>query len=60
MKANSIVPEDKVVVNNIAHAYKMKGDKENAIKFYKSVLKLVEDDEDWKREIEGEMKKLSK
>lgn len=60
LKANSIVPKDKVVVSNIAHAYKMKGDKKNAIKFYKSALNLVTDDEDWKTEIEKEIKKLSK
>ncbi|MFV0536520.1 MAG: tetratricopeptide repeat protein [Dysgonomonas sp.] len=58
LKAYKIAPEDKVVISNIAHAYKVKGDKKNAIKFYKLALKLV--DGDWKTDIENEINELSK
>ncbi len=39
LKAHALVPEDYIVVNNIAHCYRLKGDKKNAIRYYK----LMED-----------------
>jgi tetratricopeptide (TPR) repeat protein len=57
LKAHQIAPEDEVVINNIAHAYKIKGDKQNAIKFYKKALEKV--DENRRSGIENEIKKLS-
>lgn len=37
-KAEKLAPKDDIVLNNMAHAYKMKGDTENAIKYYKLVI----------------------
>ncbi len=39
LKATKIAPTNNFVLNNIAHAYKMKGDKKNAIVYYKLVQK---------------------
>lgn len=39
LKAAKIAPTDNTVLSNIAHAYKMKGDKTNAIVYYKLVQK---------------------
>jgi tetratricopeptide (TPR) repeat protein len=38
LKAEKIAPKDDVVLGNIAHCYKMKGDTQNAIKYYKLML----------------------
>lgn len=39
LKALKITPDDYIVLNNIAQAYKAKGDKENAIKYYELLMK---------------------
>lgn len=39
LTAAKIAPTDYIVLSNIAYAYKMKGDKKNAIEYYKLVLK---------------------
>lgn len=38
-QAEKINPKDFIVLNNIAHAYKRKGDRENAIKYFKLTAK---------------------
>ncbi len=38
LKAEKINPKDPVVLSNIAHGYKMKGDKEKAIAYYKKIM----------------------
>lgn len=43
LKAEKINPKDGVVLSNIAHAYKQKGDVESAIKYYN---KMVENNDD--------------
>lgn len=43
-RAEQINPRDGIVLGNIAHAYTLKGDKENALKYYNKMLKL--DDEE--------------
>lgn len=45
LRAEKINPEDAIVLNNIAHAYKLKGDKKNAIKYYELTLKYGNGDE---------------
>ena len=42
-EAEKINPRDYIVLNNIAQAYKMKGDKENAIKYYELTEKYGDD-----------------
>jgi tetratricopeptide (TPR) repeat protein len=42
LKAHDLVPDDFIGVNNIAHCYRLKGDKKNAIRYYK----LMEDSGD--------------
>ena len=39
LRAEKINPKDCVVLNNIAHGYKLQGDKQNAIKYYEKVIK---------------------
>jgi tetratricopeptide (TPR) repeat protein len=39
LKAEKINPQDNVVLNNIAYAYKMKGDKTKAVEYYEKVTK---------------------
>ena len=39
MKAKKINPKDYIVLSNIAQAYKLKGDKNNAIKYYELTVK---------------------
>ena len=39
-KAEKINPKDGVVLSNIAHGYKLKGDNKNAIKYYEKMLGL--------------------
>ena len=38
-RAEKINPSDFIVLSNIAHGYKLKGDKANAIEYYKKVIK---------------------
>ncbi|AKP52902.1 tetratricopeptide repeat protein [Cyclobacterium amurskyense] len=38
--AEKIDPKDGIVLSNIAHGYKLKGDIENSIKYYEKMLKL--------------------
>lgn len=40
LKAEKINSKDGVVLSNIAHGYKMKGDKESAIRYYEKMLTL--------------------
>lgn len=40
LKAEKIDPKDGVVLSNIAHGYKLKGDIENSKKYYEKMLKL--------------------
>lgn len=40
LKAEKIDPKDGVVLSNIAHGYKLKGDIDNSIKYYEKMLKL--------------------
>jgi len=44
LKAEKAAPEDYIVLSNIAHAYKIKGDKSNSIKYYELVLKHGDED----------------
>jgi tetratricopeptide (TPR) repeat protein len=44
LKAEKINPKDAIVLNNIAQAYKLKGDKNNAIKYYELVIKYGDND----------------
>lgn len=55
-QAEKINPKDFIVLNNIAQAYKLKGDKENAIKYYQLTDKYG--DEQAKQQSRQEIKKL--
>jgi tetratricopeptide (TPR) repeat protein len=44
LKAKKIDEKDGVILGNIAHTYKIKKDKENAIKYYKLVMQYGNDD----------------
>lgn len=57
LKAYRINSEDQVIINNLAHAYKMKGDKPNAIKYY--TLLLEHADEQMKDGINKQIESLS-
>jgi tetratricopeptide (TPR) repeat protein len=57
-QAEKINPQDYIVLNNIAQGYKMKGDKENAIKYYRLTEKYG--DEQAKQEAIGNIEKLEK
>jgi len=39
LKAEKLNPTDYIILSNIAHAYKLKGDTENAIKYYELTVK---------------------
>lgn len=39
LKAEKIKPTDTIILNNIAQAYKLKGDKSNSIKYYELAMK---------------------
>ncbi|MFL9842798.1 tetratricopeptide repeat protein [Flavobacterium rhizosphaerae] len=45
LKAEKLAPEDTIVLGNIAHAYKLKKDKANAVKYYNLVKKYGDEDE---------------
>lgn len=56
LKAEKLAPEDYIVLNNLAFAYKLKNDKTNAIKYYQLVKKFGDDRA--KSQAENELKKL--
>ncbi|MBC7425979.1 MAG: tetratricopeptide repeat protein [Bacteroidia bacterium] len=58
LRAEKVDSKDFVVLANIAHAYKLKGDKKNAIKYYKKTQKHGDaDTKDFAREQIAELKK---
>jgi tetratricopeptide (TPR) repeat protein len=57
-KAEKINPEDVIVLNNIAEAYRRKGDNEHAIKYYLLVEKYG--NEEIKEEVRRSIEKLKK
>ena len=58
LKAEKYAPSDYIVLNNIAEAYKRKGDTSNALTYYEKVIKYGDDEAkaDAKKKIE-ELKK---
>lgn len=44
LKAQKLNPKDYIILNNIAHAYKVKGDVKNAIKYYELTIKHGDDE----------------
>jgi len=56
-QAEKLNPKDFIVLNNIAHGYKLKGDKANAVKYYELVK--IHGDEQAKKQARDEIKKLS-
>lgn len=57
LRAEKIAPTDYIVLNNIANTYAQKGDKANAIKYYKLTLK--HGDEEAKEQANRRIKELS-
>jgi tetratricopeptide (TPR) repeat protein len=57
-QAEKLNPKDFIVLNNIAQGYKLKGDKENAIKYYELTAKYG--DEQAKQSSKNEIEKLKK
>lgn len=57
-KALKLNPEDYIVITNIAQAYKLKGDKPNAIKYYKQLITYG--DEESVAYAKAELQKLEK
>ncbi|AFM04714.1 hypothetical protein Fleli_2341 [Bernardetia litoralis DSM 6794] len=55
LKAEKINPKDYIILNNIAEAYKNKGDKKKAIKYYELTLKYIDDDEQTKKYIQEQI-----
>ncbi len=45
LKAEKLNTKDHIVLNNIAHAYKQKGDKKNAVKYYELSMKYGDDEQ---------------
>ncbi|MCB9195221.1 MAG: tetratricopeptide repeat protein [Flavobacteriales bacterium] len=43
-QAEQLDPEDTIVLNNIAHCYRLKGDKKNSIKYYKKMKEYGDQD----------------
>jgi len=58
LKAEKLDPKDYVVLGNIAQAYKLKGDKVNAIKYYE--LSLKHGDEEAKEYAKKQIEELKK
>jgi len=56
LKAEKINPKDTIILNNIAQAYKLKGDKKNSIKYYEAVMKYG--DEEAKKFSQDQINKL--
>jgi tetratricopeptide (TPR) repeat protein len=58
LKAEKLNPKDYIVLNNIAQAYKLKGDTKNAIKYYELTIK--HGDEQAKQYAKEQIKELEK
>ncbi|MCS6935645.1 MAG: tetratricopeptide repeat protein [Chitinophagales bacterium] len=58
LKAEKLNPKDYIVLNNIAQAYKLKGDTEKAIKYYELTIK--HGDEKAKNYAKGQIEELKK
>ncbi len=58
LKAEKIDPTDMIVIGNIAHCYKMKGDTTNALKYYENMVK--NGDADSKEFAAGQIAKMKK
>ncbi len=58
LKAEKLNPKDYIVLSNIAHAYKLKSDNINAIKYYELTLKYG--DEQTKKFAMGQIEELKK
>jgi len=58
LKAEKLNPKDYIVLSNIAQAYKLKGDKKNAIKYYELTLKHGDDQA--KKYAQGQIDELKK
>lgn len=58
LKAEKLNPKDYIVLSNIAQAYKLKGEMENAIKYYKLTIK--HGDEQAKNYAKGQIEYLKK
>jgi tetratricopeptide (TPR) repeat protein len=58
LKAEKLNPKDYIVLSNIAHAYKLKGDNKNAIKYYEHTMK--HGDEQVKKYAQGQIDELKK
>jgi len=58
LKAEKLNPKDYIVLSNIAHAYKLKGDTKNAIKYYDLTMK--HGDEQTKKYAQGQIDELKK
>jgi len=44
LRAEKINPKDCIVLNNIAHGYKLQGNKKNAIKYYEKIIKYGDEE----------------
>lgn len=58
LKAEKINPKDYIVLSNLAHAYKLKGDKKKSIEYYKKTIEYG--DEQAKQYAEQQLKELKK
>jgi tetratricopeptide (TPR) repeat protein len=58
LKAEKLNSKDYIVLSNIAHAYKLKGDNQNAIKYYELTLKYGDDQV--KKYAQGQIEELKK
>lgn len=58
LKAEKINPKDTIVLANIAHAYKLKGDKKTSITYYEKMAKYG--DEETKSYAQSQIEKLKK
>ena len=58
LKAKKLNPKDYIVLNNIAQAYKLKGDTKNAIKYYELTIKYG--DKQAKQYAKEQIKELEK
>lgn len=57
LKAEKIDSKDLIVLNNIAQAYKLKGDKKKSIKYYKKTIKYGDkDDKEYAKDQIGKLK----
>jgi len=57
-KAEKIAPKDTIVLANIAHAYKLKGDKKMSIEYYEKIIK--HGDEEMQEYAKQQIEKLKK